>query len=195
MLFPLDAVKPSDGFEMGDRPCFITYHKSSCFLPIGDLLPESEHGLIEVVVIDEGQGLPETERLASLQPASIDQLRGWLDEAYSQYRAVLLPEETFMDRCDDWLVDDLGVTAWEALAIFEKRGITPFLRLERVVFVPSMETVCFDLKCFADAYLWDHGFNVDKAPNGIWNTSPRGLFASDRQYPATHCHRREPPAE
>ena len=179
---------------MGDQPCFVSHHNSSCLLPIGDALPVSDHGLVEIVWLSDGLEVADVQKLSALQPKDIKQMQTWFEEAHSQYLSMISPDG-FADRCEDWLVEDLGISTQEACAIYEARGITPFLRLERVVFVPSSETTCFDFKCLADAYLWDHGFNVDRTPEATWNVSPRMLLCSDQIYPASSLHRPEPPTD
>ncbi len=194
MIFPLQLAETSNRFEMGCEPCFVSHCESKSLLPIGDALTPAEHGLVELVVLQPEH--PNTNRrlLEEMQPDSNLQLQEWIEEAYRQYRSVIAPEG-FIDRCDDWLVESLSLTPSKALRIYEERGITPFVRLERAVFVPSEGITCLDLKCFADVYLWDHGFNVDKTREAIWEVSPRERLRGTESYPAFSLHKHQKPEE
>ncbi len=186
-MFSISASVLQDEFEAGDIPCRVARHSSKCLMPIGSSLPDSDHGLIEIVIIGDGFESVTDEDIAQLQPRDINELKTWLEEGYNAYLKTISPEG-FIDRCEDWLLEVLGLTQAQAVEIYKNQGITAFMRIDRVVFCMSELVTCIDVTCFGDVYLWDFGFNIDRAKGVTWNVSPRLNLICDTIYPATEAY-------
>lgn len=186
-MFSIAAAKLADEFEMGEESCRVVWHHSKLLLPIGSSLTDDEHGLIEVVVLGGGYESVKDVDIAHLQPKDVNELKSWLEEAYEVYLKNISPEG-FADRCEGWLVEDLGLTPEQAVNVYKKHGITAFMRIDRIVFCVSESVTCIDATCHGDVYLWDLGFNIDRANKKTWNVSPRLNLMIDTIYPAKEAY-------
>lgn len=117
-------------------------------------------------------------------PVSIsdEALQAAISAAVDQYLVNIAPDR-IEERFQDYLTEDLGLSAAQARDLFRSDGISPFLVLMRVFVSEPHSALCFDFRCYGEEYLDEHGFSFDLVGERVDLVTPRGLMEMG-SYPA-----------
>lgn len=159
----------------------------NCFvgtITLGDLFPANGSEQPRVELVYESACPHEESTPVVIEP---DALLQSIAAACAEYSKNIAPQ-VLEDRFEDFLLRDHGMTVAQAIELYHKSGIAPFLTLKLVFVSEPLNAVCFDFACFGEDYFDQHGFALDIIDGRVELATPRDLMV-EGSYPAAR-HRK-----